>query len=81
MAKKKPSPNSSKKPEPVKDKKATTSEEPDFLIVGLGASAGGLEAFKEFFLKMPADTGMAFVIVQHLDPTHKSFLSDLLRNC
>jgi two-component system, chemotaxis family, CheB/CheR fusion protein len=53
---------------------------PHFLIVGIGASAGGLEAFKQFFEQMPADTGMAFVIVQHLDPTHKSMLSDLLRN-
>ncbi len=52
----------------------------DFLIVGLGASAGGLDSFKKFFEAMPPDTGMAFVIVQHLDPSHKSILSDLLRN-
>jgi two-component system CheB/CheR fusion protein len=48
------------------------------LIVGIGASAGGLNAFKSFFGEMPADTGMAFVLVQHLDPTHKSLLVDLL---
>ena len=48
------------------------------LIVGIGASAGGLEAFKTFFANMPADTGMAFVLVQHLDPHHKSMLVDLL---
>jgi two-component system CheB/CheR fusion protein len=47
--------------------------------VGIGASAGGLEAFQTFFDHMPADSGIAFVLVQHLDPTHKSMLVDLLR--
>ncbi|MDO8776356.1 MAG: chemotaxis protein CheB, partial [Burkholderiaceae bacterium] len=52
-----------------------------FPIVGLGASAGGLAAFEAFFAGMPADTdpGMAFVLVQHLAPDHKSILSDLIR--
>jgi two-component system CheB/CheR fusion protein len=57
---------------------STPKDSPDHLVVGLGASAGGLEAFKAFFQNMPADTGMAFVVVQHLDPTHKSMLSELL---
>jgi two-component system, chemotaxis family, CheB/CheR fusion protein len=48
------------------------------LIVGIGASAGGLDAFKSFFANMPADTGMAFVLVQHLSPDHKSMLVELL---
>ncbi len=48
------------------------------LIVGIGASAGGLEAFKSFFTNTPADTGMAFVLVQHLSPDHKSLLAELL---
>lgn len=48
-------------------------------IVGIGASAGGLEAFQKFFTALPPDTGMAFVIVQHLDPTHKSMLVDLVK--
>ena len=48
------------------------------LIVGIGASAGGLQAFKTFFANMPPDSGMAFVLVQHLDPDHKSMLVDLL---
>jgi two-component system, chemotaxis family, CheB/CheR fusion protein len=48
------------------------------LIIGIGASAGGLEAFRTFFANMPADSGMAFVLVQHLDPHHKSMLVDLL---
>jgi len=52
-----------------------------FPIVGLGASAGGLAAFEAFFSGMPADAdpGMAFVLVQHLAPDHKSILTDLIR--
>src|SRR5688572_19031283 len=48
------------------------------LIVGIGASAGGLAAFKTFLANTPTDTGMAFVLVQHLDPQHKSLLVELL---
>ena len=53
----------------------------DFPIVGIGASAGGLAAFEAFFVGMPGDAnpGMAFVLVQHLAPDHKSILSDLIR--
>jgi two-component system, chemotaxis family, CheB/CheR fusion protein len=50
------------------------------LVVGLGASAGGLDAFKSFFAAMPPRSGMAFVLVQHLDPHHKSLLVELLSN-
>ena len=49
-----------------------------FPIVGIGASAGGLDAFEKFFTNMPSDAGMAFVLIQHLDPTHKSILSQLI---
>ena len=49
-----------------------------FPIVGVGASAGGLEAFSELLRHLPQRTGMAFVFVQHLDPTHGSMLRDLL---
>ena len=52
---------------------------PPSLVVGIGASAGGLAAFKSFFDNMPVDTGMAFVLVQHLDPDHKSLLVELLQ--
>jgi two-component system, chemotaxis family, CheB/CheR fusion protein len=52
---------------------------PPSLVVGIGASAGGLAAFRSFFDNMPADTGMAFVLVQHLDPDHKSLLVELLQ--
>src|SRR2546421_5859874 len=47
-------------------------------IVGIGASAGGFEAFQQLLGQLPADTGLAFVLVQHLDPTHQSKLSELL---
>lgn len=48
------------------------------LIVGVGASAGGLEAFTQLLAHLPVDTGMAFVLVQHLDPDHPSALTEIL---
>ncbi len=48
------------------------------VVVGIGASAGGLDAFKRFFGAMPSPSGLAFVLVQHLDPTHESLMADLL---
>jgi two-component system CheB/CheR fusion protein len=55
--------------------------EKNFPIVGMGASAGGLAAFEAFFSSMPADTDpcMAFVLVQHLAPDHKSILAELIK--
>ncbi|MGD0352686.1 MAG: chemotaxis protein CheB [Dehalococcoidia bacterium] len=53
----------------------------DFPIVGIGASAGGLEALQELFTNMPSDTGMGFVVVSHLDPSHVSILPELLQKC
>jgi len=49
-----------------------------FPIVGIGASAGGLEALEQFLRNVPKDSGMAFVIVQHLDPTHKGIMHEIL---
>jgi two-component system, chemotaxis family, CheB/CheR fusion protein len=49
-----------------------------FPVVAIGASAGGLEAYKEFFNALPVDTGMAFVLIQHLDPRHHSMLAEIL---
>jgi two-component system, chemotaxis family, CheB/CheR fusion protein len=49
-----------------------------FPVVGVGASAGGLEAFSELLGNLPTNTGMAFLLVQHLDPTHSSFLVEIL---
>ncbi|MDQ7786166.1 MAG: chemotaxis protein CheB [Thermodesulfovibrionales bacterium] len=50
-----------------------------FPVVGIGASAGGLEALEKFFTHMPPDAGIAFVIIQHLDPKHKSIMDELLK--
>ena len=47
-------------------------------IVGIGASAGGLDAFKALLAALPPDTGMAFVLIQHLDPLHASLMAELL---
>ena len=50
-----------------------------FPVVGIGASAGGLEALEIFFTHMPPEAGIAFVIIQHLDPKHKSIMDELLK--
>lgn len=50
----------------------------EFPVVGVGASAGGLEAIQEFFKYVPSDIGAAFVVVQHLSPDYKSFMNELL---
>ena len=55
------------------------TEGASFPIVGIGASAGGLEAFTELLQNLPANTGMGFVLVPHLDPKHVSLLTELLR--
>ena len=49
-----------------------------FAVVGIGASAGGLDACTKLVDALPAGNGMAFVLVQHLDPTHESMMVDLL---
>src|SRR5690349_11018027 len=51
---------------------------PPFIVVGIGASAGGLEACTALFNSLPPSTGMAFVLVQHLAPRHVSILPHLL---
>lgn len=53
--------------------------DPGFLTVSIGASAGGLEAFEHFFAHMPPDSGLAFVLVSHLDPSHVSMLTEILQ--
>ncbi len=55
-----------------------SSDAGDFAVVGLGGSAGALEALTAFLDAMPAGSGLAFVVVQHLDPTHQSHMVDLL---
>ncbi len=49
-----------------------------FPVVGIGASAGGLDAFRQLLSNLPIDTGMAFVLIQHLEPNQKSLLSEIL---
>ena len=56
-------------------------EQPGFLIVGIGASAGGLEALEEFFRQIPPGSGMAFVVVSHQPADHVSLLPSLLGRC
>ncbi len=56
----------------------TSLETQPSCVVGIGASAGGLEALQQFLTFLPSDTGMAFVIIQHLSPDHKSLLVDIL---
>jgi len=81
MAKKKTSiANNVAKQDSANEKKVSTNKTHPFLIAGMGASAGGLEAFKAFFSAAPKNMGMAFVIVQHLDPTHKSLMVQLLKS-
>src|SRR6185503_1035847 len=65
----------SKKP---RKKKSPPPNSNQFPIVGVGASAGGLEAFADFLKSIPADSGMAYVLIQHLDPKHASNLGNLL---
>src|ERR1700676_793003 len=50
-----------------------------FPVVGVGASAGGLEAFKRLIKSIPEDSGMAYILVQHLEPTHESILTEILQ--
>ena len=63
----------------AKDAPARQEALPPFPIVGIGASAGGLEALEQFLAQVPEKSGMAFVIVQHLDPNHKGILAELLQ--
>jgi len=67
------------------DVKASVPERSDhknpanFPIIGIGASAGGLDALEEFFKNMPSDKGMAFIVIQHLDPSHPGIMPMLLQ--
>src|SRR5262245_43357529 len=55
------------------------SSKPEPTVVGIGASAGGLAALKVFLERVPADSGLAFVVVVHLSPDHESHLAELLQ--
>src|SRR5689334_259447 len=49
-----------------------------FLVVGIGASAGGIQALKKFFEYVPSDSGIAYVVILHLSPTHDSKLAEVI---
>ncbi len=72
------------KPDKIKStrtlkEKSSQSDNGLFPIVGIGASAGGLEAIEQFLANVPENSGMAYIVVQHLDPTHKGMLPELLQ--
>lgn len=69
---------SSKKLQPNSYNQQQNNQNKLFPIVAMGASAGGLEAFSELLSNLPNDTGMAFVLIQHLSPNQKSLLSEIL---
>jgi two-component system CheB/CheR fusion protein len=58
---------------------AREKRDDDFLIVGMGASAGGITAFKDFFENVPGTSGMAYVVILHLSPEHESHLAEVLQ--
>ena len=62
----------------VLPRRAASREPGDFPVIGIGASAGGLDAFQKFFDALPPDSGAAFILIQHLDPTHQSMMVELL---
>src|SRR4051812_25734622 len=64
-------------PEPLGDDNIAQPALP-FPVVCVGASAGGLEAFTQLLSALPADTGMAYVLVSHLSPSHASHLAEIL---
>ena len=63
---------------PVEAKNTPKKTKSTFFIVGIGASAGGLEALEQFFKNLSTDSGLAYVVIQHLSPTHKSHMVELL---
>ena len=59
--------------------KTPVTDSDKFPVVGIGASAGGLEALEQFMSNVPEKSGMAYVVIQHLDPTQKDMLAELLQ--
>ena len=72
-------PSASGSPEDALDPdEAPPSEGPAFPVVGIGASSGGVEALELFFGAVPPNSGIAFIVIQHLDPTHESILAEIV---
>ena len=63
---------------PRSSRRSLAARSPEFSVVGIGASAGGLDACRKLMDALPAGSGIAFILVQHLDPTHESMMVDLL---
>jgi two-component system CheB/CheR fusion protein len=65
----------------ISQKSQTAKDHPhdDFLVVGVGASAGGIHALKQFFTQVPKDSGMAYVVILHMSPEHESHLAEILQ--
>src|SRR5436190_521730 len=78
LRRKKSKPTSRRSSKASRPKTSARKDSSPFPIVGVGASAGGLEAFTELLTHLPNDTGFGFVLVQHLDPQHESALTQLL---
>lgn len=72
-------PGKQKSPQSITRTQKTKVSANQFHIVGIGASAGGFEALEEFFKNMPEGNGMAFVVIQHLDPDHVCIMTELLQ--
>jgi two-component system, chemotaxis family, CheB/CheR fusion protein len=71
---------SSPKSAPKKSSASGNGRKKDFLVVGLGASAGGIKALQDFFATMPPNSGMAFVVILHLSPEHESNLPEIIQS-
>ena len=61
--------------------KSSASQAPDFFVVGIGASAGGLKPLEEFFTNLNQNAGAAYIVIQHLSPDFKSLMKELLERC
>ena len=72
-------PRSKRQSPPASARRGSRDKHASLHVVGIGASAGGLEALDSFFRHVPDKSGLAFVVVQHLDPTHKGMLVELLQ--
>jgi chemotaxis response regulator CheB len=66
--------------DPVEVQAVEPDADGDFLVVGIGASAGGVQALRDFFSYVPADTNMAYVVILHLSPDHDSQLAEVLQS-
>src|SRR5215211_9239497 len=66
--------------DPLEAEPAESNGDGDFLVVGLGASAGGVQALRNFFANVPANTRMAYVVILHLSPDHDSQLAEVLQS-